>query len=180
MKKLILIFTSVFLSTFIGSAQTDSENEVINDIRSKFKIINNNCNSYEKVDKDLMGHSTEGGNIKAFYDKTDLKKIIAYYYGETGKVINEYYLWDDKVFFIFTRNFVYNSPITMTINDPSIGLEAYDESKTKIKENRYYFSKNKLIQWMDPDKKKVNRESKEFLDKQTELLEDIEFIKSKL
>ena len=156
------------------------EQEIIQDIRKKYKIINDNCNLYKRISSGLMGYSTEGGNIVAYFDNADLRKAVVTYYGETGKVIYEYYVWDNDVFFIFRQDFYYNSPIYWTEDKPEEGIEAYDENKTKIFENRYYFSNDKLIRWIDPDKKFVNPESEEFKKEESDLLKDIMFVKGKI
>lgn len=189
MKKYLLLAGITILLSINGFSQTGSDNRIlkisknkedsiVNDIRKKFQIINSNYLSYQKADKDLMDYSSEGGHLAVYYDKSELKKIIASYFGETGKIIIEYYFWDDNIFFIFHQEYKYNSPIYITTDDPDSGLEAYDEAKTIVFANRYYFSGDKLIRWLDHDKNKVDRNSSKYIDKQSELLKDIEFIRS--
>ena len=154
----------------------DEELNIVRDIRAKFKTINENISTYSKVEVDLMGHSTEGGYYLKYLDKNEIKKVSVTYYGETAKLEIEYYLWEGKVFFIFHQHFRYNSPIYLNIDLPEEGIEAYDENKTVVEENRYYFKDNKLIRWINNDKNKVSRTSDEFRDTQIELIDDIKFI----
>ncbi len=141
-------------------------------------LINDNyLNNYLNINKDLSENSAEGGEIKAYYDDTVLRKVIATYYGEAGKKVVDYYFWDKSIFFIFVQDYKYNSPVYVTEDMPEAGVEAYDESKTKIFENRYYFTQNKLIRWLDSDKKKVDNRSPLFREKQKELLKDVLSIK---
>lgn len=144
-----------------------TEEEIISDIREKFGAINYNINSYRKEKKDLMGESTEGGKLEGYYKNGELKKIVTSYYGEMGKLIEEYYFWGNDLFFVFIQNYSYNIPMYM------------DDSKVdKIDENRYYFHNDNLIRWLDTDKEKV-ADSK-FNQKETEILQKTTKLKEKL
>ncbi len=189
MNRKLLVFFYLIINLINCYSQVDNriwnisekeENDLVQEIRKEFNNINTNDSKYQIKTKDLDGYSTDGGELKAYYEQNDLKKIIVLYYGETGKVAIDYYFKNNNVFFIFRQDYRYNSPYYVTEPDTSIGLEAFDYNKTKIIENRFYISNNKLIRWLDSDKKKVDKKSKEFLNKQVELIEDIEFIKSKL
>jgi hypothetical protein len=127
-----------------------------------------------------MEYSAEGGKIKAYYDDTILRKAIVSYFGETGQKIVDYYFWDNEIFFIFVEDYNYNSPVYVAEDLPKEGIEAYDKKKTEGTQNRYYFTKNKLIRWIGPDKKNIDNKSPAFLKKQEELLKDVQFIKDKL
>jgi hypothetical protein len=144
-----------------------TEEEIISDIREKFGAINYNIDSYKKVKKDLMDQSTEGGELEGHYKNGELKKIVASYYGEMGKLIEEYYFWDNDLFFVFTQDFSYNMPMYM------------DDSKVdKIDENRYYFHNDKLVRWLDTYKENVT--NSKFNQKETEILQDTKNLKEKL
>ena len=148
-------------------AEPKTEEEIISDIREKFGAINYNINSYKKVTKDLMDESTEGGVLEGYFKNGELKKIVVSYYGEMGKLIEEYYFWDNDLFFVFTQEYSYNMPINM------------DGSKVdKIYENRYYFHNDKLIRWLDPDKEKVA--NSKFNQKETGILQGAKKLKEKL
>lgn len=144
-----------------------SDEEIISDIREKFGDINSNVNSYKKIKKDLMGESAEGGKLEGYYKNDELKKIIATYFGEMGKSIEEYYFWNNNLFFIFVQDYHYNMPSYL------------DDSKVdKIDENRYYFHNDKLIKWLDPDKKEIS--NSKFKQKETEILKEAEKLNEKL
>lgn len=173
------------LTVFIGYSQTDEtevsltpteEAAIIKDIRAKFSLINTDLHSYEQRSGDIEEYSTEGGEYTVYYDGEDPLKIEAIYYGEMGRVAIDYYLWDRKVFFVFHQRFSYNSPIYITEDIPEQGIEAFDDSKTSIEENRYYFYKNSLIRWLDNEKNKVDPSSNEYKEEEIRSLEDIEFI----
>lgn len=144
-----------------------TEEEVISDIREKFGAVNYNLNSYKKIKKDLMDETTEGGELEGYFKKEELKKIVTSYYGEMGKLIEEYYFWDNELFFVFTQDYSYNMPMYM------------DGSKVdKIDENRYYIHKNKLIRWLNPNKEKVAKSK--FTKKETEILQNTKKLEDKV
>lgn len=144
-----------------------TEEEIISDIREKFGAVNYNINSYRKVKKDLIDESTEGGELEAYFKKEELKKIVVSYYGEMGKLIKEYYFWDNDLFFVFTQEYSYDMPMYM------------DGSKVdKIDENRYYIHNDKLIRWLDPNKEKVVKSK--FIQKETEVLQNAKTLKEKV
>jgi len=148
----------------IAEPENSYEEEIISDIREKFEAVNYNINSYKKVKKDLMDESTEGGELEAYFKKEELKKIVASYYGEMGKLIKEYYFWDNDLFFVFTQEYSYDMPMYM------------DGSKVdKIDENRYYVYNDKIIRWLDPNKEKVGKSK--FIQKETEILQNAKTLK---
>ena len=148
----------------IAEPENSYEVEIISDIREKFGAVNYNINSYKKVKKDLMDESTEGGELEAYFKKEELKKIVAIYFGEMGKLIKEYYFWDNDLFFVFTQEYSYDMPMYM------------DGSKVdKIDENRYYVHNDKLIRWLDPNKEKVGKSK--FIQKETEILQNAKTLK---
>ncbi len=147
--------------------KSKTEEELISDIREKFGAINYNINSYTKVKKDVMEESTEGGELEGYFKNTELRKMITTYYGEMGKLIEEYYLWDDQLFFVFTHEHYYDKPMHMEGSKVS-----------KINENRYYFYKDKLVRWLDPQKKKVAKSK--FTEKGTEILQKSKKLKEKV
>ena len=144
-----------------------TEEEIVLDIRKKFGDINNNINSYKKIKKDLKGESSEGGELKGYFNNEELKKIVVSYYGEMGKLIEEYYFWNNNLFFVFTQDYLYNMPKIM------------DGSKVeKIDENRYYFSAGKLIRWLDPNKEKAAKSK--MTEKEKEILQKTNKLKEKV
>ena len=84
---------------------TKNEEEIVSDIRVMFKEINQNSVSYETKSMEITGESTEGGELKSYYQNEQLKKVVASYFGEMGKTIEEYYFSEDNVFFVFTQQY---------------------------------------------------------------------------
>lgn len=137
-----------------------TEEEIIAEIRAKFEEINKNSASYQTKSMDLTGESTEGGELKSYYQNEALQKADVNYYGEMGKLTEEYYFSEGNVFFVFTQQHAYDQPIYM------------EGSKVvKTEEHRYYFHNNKLIRWLDPNKEKVA--DADFKQKESEIFQKI-------
>lgn len=144
-----------------------TEEEIIADIREKFEAINQNSASYQAKTMELTGESTEGGELKAYYQNEALQKAVATYYGEMGKLTEEYYFSEGHVFFVFTQQQAYDQPMYM------------EGSKVvKTEEHRYYFHNNKLIRWLDPNKEKVADSN--FKQKESEIFQKIKELKEAL
>lgn len=142
-----------------------SDEAVIADIKSKFQKINDELASYRVVTKDIENGS-EGGQITAYYDGGEIKRISAVTLSSMGRFTNDYYFWDNVLFFVFSVDGYY-SP-----DNPMSGdiVEKY--------ENRYYFNKTKIIKWLDKDKKEVA--SSKFAEKEDEISKTISQLKSML
>lgn len=111
--------------------------KIIEQIRDQYKNVNTNQTKYRLLEKDLMGETTEGGFMAAYIDQQDTRKIVATYYGETGKVIAEYYFNHSDLFFLLVKKYRYNKPI----DQPGSKVAS-------VKEDRYYFSNKKMIRWL--------------------------------
>lgn len=160
----------------------DSKQKIIFDIEEDFSEINSNINAYKIVKKDIFGKSTEGGDAIYYFDNKNLKKIIETYYGEMGQLIREYYYKDGQLFFVLNQDHEYNRPMywdekTARENNDD---EFFDQNKSKILEERYYFLENKLVIWLDNEKKEVKNSRDVFKEKESEIIEDSQKLKEKL
>lgn len=167
----------LIITTITCKGQTFSD--IIRDIRTEYKLTNNN-RLLTKDSIELSRQSTEVGQLITLKDTNgNTRKLIATYYGESGKLINEYYLKNNKLIFYLTRQFVYNRPIYWDINraKENNDSEVFDISKSKVIENRYYFDSNeKLILFIDKDKKNIQATAQ--LEKfETEILKEYKALK---
>lgn len=141
----------------IGMAQPYFQaNAQVRKIRQQYGKINQNLKRYRRVNKDLSGFSLEGGQLVAYFDGQAIAKIVATYYGEGGKTTEEFYYWDGKLIFVFSRESRYDKPL-------SGGVRA-------TKDSRYYFSNDHLIKWLNEKGKDVTPTSDEFSDQEKEYL----------
>jgi hypothetical protein len=133
-----MVFTgSAQISSTAGPSAKDSTELIILKIRKEFVSINVDSKKYHIVLKDIYGLSTEGGELKSYYDGNVLKKSVLTLFGEMGRSVREYYFAGGQVFFCYERNTEYDKPGYMK-----------DMQIKKIEENRYYFTSDKLIRWM--------------------------------
>jgi len=170
----------LIITTMTCKGQTFSD--IIRDIRTEYKLTNSN-RLLTKDSIELSRQSTEAGQLITLKDTNkNTRKLIATYYGESGKLINEYYLKNNKLIFYLTRQFVYNRPIYWDMNKAKENndSEVFDISKSKVIENRYYFDSNeKLILFIDKDKKNI-RATVQLEKFETDILKEYKTLKTEI
>lgn len=107
-------------------------------IERQFTAINLKLDSYKKISRDMPGFSAEGGTVTGYYEQSELVKSQTVFYAETGKVETDYYFFDNRLFFQYSKETVYNKPIYIK------GCRT-----KKVQENRLYFDKDRIIRWID-------------------------------
>ena len=149
--------------TFITDPTMLDTTIVINKIDEEKAIIDSSINNLRKVEKDIYGLSAEGGIIKTYYDKDNLKKFELTFYGETGKAVKEYYINSGKVILIIIKEFYYDKPIYI------------EGSKVdKVIYNKYYLFENKLLKWIDETGISKNLKVHDYSIQEKTLLEEYE------
>lgn len=153
-----------FLATLIlmvlvptAFATPPQSEEQIQSIRQHYGQINGGVPRYKRVKKNLTGFSAEGGELIAYFHGPTIMKMVATYYGETGRASEEYYYWDGKLIFVLSRDLRYSKPLSGKI--------------VSTKEERFYFSNDKLIRWIDENSKQAAADAPEYQEKQKELLD---------
>ncbi|MBC8136342.1 MAG: hypothetical protein H8F28_10690 [Fibrella sp.] len=116
-------------------------------IRKYYTRINTEAKRYTKKERDLSGFSAEGGTLTGYYGKNELRKMVAIYYGESGRKIEEYYFADGSLIFVLSTDLRYVRPLTFD------GKDTGEIASTE--QNRIYFNKSNLIQWLTPNGKPV-------------------------
>ncbi|MBC7806530.1 MAG: hypothetical protein H7145_10305 [Akkermansiaceae bacterium] len=116
-------------------------------IRKYYARVNAEAKRYAKKERDLSGFSAEGGTLIGFYSGSELRKMVATYYGESGRTITELYLADGALIFALSTDLRYVRPL---------GFDGKDAGKiASTAQSRFYFNKGTLIQWLDSDGKSV-------------------------
>jgi len=157
MKRLLTILI-LTLSVSSAFAHTSPQgDDAINSIRQHYAQINRSAGLYKKVKKALSGFSAEGGELVAYFHGPSVMKMIATYFGESGKASEEFYFWNGKLIFVLRTDFRYDKPLSGKV--------------VKKTEDRFYFSNDKLIRWIDENGKEVASEKAEYAEKQKEYLE---------
>jgi hypothetical protein len=157
MKRLltILILTLSVSSAFAGPRPQGDD--AINSIRQHYGQINRSAGLYKKVKKALSGFSAEGGELVAYFHGPSIMKMVATYFGESGKASEEFYFWNGMLIFVLRTDFRYDKPLSGKV--------------ARKTEDRFYFSNDKLIRWVDESGKEVASERAEYAEKQKEYLE---------
>lgn len=143
MKKILSIFCLFCLLTTVISANNEVEN-IVKEIRKEFTNTNN---EKKYTVKTIQG---EGDFYTEFYIKDKkIKKIIFYHMSVSQDTVDEYYIEDDKIYFLYS-----------TLKTHFLDEYGKEIKKAKLEEKRYYFDKNQeLIRYIGPDKKIYNKGS---------------------
>jgi hypothetical protein len=166
MNRFIII---IILSVICFTSCKQKEGDIIADIKKKSSEINKNLKDYKVKHADDITTSAKGA-ITGYYRDEEAKKILAEHFTENNRKFSEYYFDDGMLILIVKREFIYNRPITYTQENAKINNDSewYDDKKTKLEINRFYFSKNKLIKW-DLDNKEIAVSHQNFTDEESQL-----------
>jgi hypothetical protein len=157
MKTTILILVLASFSAVAGApTSTPQANDPIESIRQHYANINQNVSRYRRVKKNLSGYSAEGGELIAYFHGPSVMKMVATFFGETGRTVEEYFYWNGQLIFIFQTENHYDKPLSGKV-------------VRKI-ETRFYFKDDKLIRWLDENGKEVASDSAEYAPKQADYL----------
>ncbi|HWM23870.1 MAG TPA: hypothetical protein VNP98_03530 [Chthoniobacterales bacterium] len=115
--------------------------EQVKTIRSRYEAVNKGLSRCKQVKRDLPDESAEGGELTAYFTDQSLRKLTAKFYGESGQALEEYYFWEDRLFFVLRVESRYDKPISGKVKSKS--------------EERFYFADDALIRWLDPGKKQI-------------------------
>jgi len=101
---------------FVLPAQADDiemEPKWLCDYDKLFKLSTEiDLNALEKMEKTLLGLSTEGARAKYFYENNKLKAVKTVFYGETGKFTIAFYFNTPTEYLVETKDYDYSLPIT--------------------------------------------------------------------
>ena len=113
MNKATYFYIIILLLACNQPSQNNSANtgELISDIDKKFEEINQKITSLRKKEGEITDESAEGGILESYYQNEDMKKVVASYYGEMGKLIEEYYFDENTLFFALTQSYSYDKPM---------------------------------------------------------------------
>ena len=156
-----LLATSVLALSVCGNTtarnavQMPQTDNAIESVRQHYASINQNAPRYRHVKKNLVGYSAEGGELVAYFHGPSVMKMVATFFGETGRAVEEYYFWNGQLIFVFQTDNRYDKPFGKVVR--------------KI-ENRFYFKDGKMIRWLDENGKEVAPDSAEYAPKQADYL----------
>jgi hypothetical protein len=152
----LLVLLTGFTALTPGNARMAPQADPIETIRQHYASINKSVPLYRRVKKNLSGFSAEGGELVAFFHGPSVMKMVATFYGEMGKAVEEYYFWNGQLIFIFRTDNNYERPLSGKVINKT--------------ESRFYFKEDKLIKWLEGDGKEIASNSTEYAGKQTDYL----------
>jgi len=172
----------IILVWLLPVTQSEAVDTRISDIRAEYKAIKSSLPTLKEEKVSLFGYSTEGGEARAYRDvKGNLRLMRVELYGEMGKAIEEYYVKNGRLIFMYRELHQYNVPFYLNRERAKeIGSDPFDPKKTIIAEDRYYFHDSKMIRWIDRDKKEVSPDGVDFERAQTEVLNSFKDFVSKI
>ena len=154
--KRILMLAVIAVPAVLSFVETSAQSDPIATIRQQYASINRSSAKYRKVKKELSGFSLEGGHLVAYFQGPSIMRIVATYFGESGKATEEYYYSNEKLIFVFRKDSRYDSPLSGKV--------------VATTEERFYYQNDKLIRWIDQDGKQADPTTSEFNQKETEYL----------
>lgn len=114
-------------------AQTDT---AVARIRREFAAVNAMLPRCSRRTLDLWGESAEGGSLEAYRCGGEIRKLVAVYYGETGRVREEWYLAGERPFFLFRTDLGYDRPFGRVV---------------RRTEERVYLRGGEMLRWIGDD-----------------------------
>lgn len=165
------LLTAIGILIFSNFSQADDS--AINSIRKEYQLIQQGLPKFETETVELEDYALEGADAKAYRDKTgNIRLIKADLFHESGKEFKNFYYQNGKLIFALyiTHRYNQHTGITPEIAKQEGIEEAFDPKKTLITEDRYYFLNNKMIRWIDENKKEVKLNTNEFKDSEEEVM----------
>jgi hypothetical protein len=167
-KKWLFSLLLILICNSCSSQQPKDADKTVAFINGESDKIRLQSETYDKVEKDILGESTEGGVVMGFFQQANLRRISALIFGETGKVQFDYYIRNSGTpMFMRKQTFFYNKPIYIEGSQIS-----------KVQEELYYYDNDNLIRWVKPDKSIADVASVDFKQEQKFFLEDFNHYKT--
>ncbi len=114
--------------------------------RAQYAAINRDLGKYQVVRRDLVGYSAEGGKLTVYLQGGEPQKLVADYYGETGRATEEFYFRQNRLFFVLRTESRYQFPIGM----------AQSPGRVTRSEGRFYFKNGRLTHRTGSDNKQLS------------------------
>jgi hypothetical protein len=123
--------------------------------RARYAAVNRHGKRYTKVERELFGYSLGGGSLAGYFSGPALRKMVATFYGETGRAVEEYYFWNGRLFLVLRTRWHYDQPLGSQVLNRKPGTMAGKE------QDRFYFQEGRLLRWLGRGNKPVASEAGE-------------------
>ena len=140
------------------------------DIMKHYSEINKKLKDYKIKHVDDIRWAA-GDAITGYYRDEEVKKIVSERFTDTCRTFTEYYFDDGMLIFVLKQNFVYNKPVSYTMEKANALGDSvwYDDKKTVLQVSRFFFNKNKMVKWISFDNKEVSDKTWTFTNKESSL-----------
>ncbi len=167
MKKYFAILIILFVC--LASCKRKQE-DIIADVKKKYTEINQKLTDYKPKRVDDLTNSG-GGSITGYYREEEVKKVVAEHFTDSTRSFIECYFDDGMLIMIWKQNYVYNRTMSYTEERARANGDSvwYDDKKTKVQTNLFYFNKNKLVKWVNINNADVKPGTAEFIDMESVL-----------
>ena len=156
--RLASLLLLAFLPTCAVNAFANPQKvDPVQSIRKQYTDINKRIGSYRKVKKELSGFWLEGGQLVAYFDGPAIVKIVANHYSEAGRAFEEYYYSNQKLIFVFHKEYGYDRPLSGKV--------------VQTFESRFYFENDRLIRWLSAVGRPADDDIEAFNQKRDQYLE---------
>jgi hypothetical protein len=141
-----------------------AEEEIVKDIRMHYAAVNSQTSWLESVEFESKGWGGSGEKVQAYLYEGEVRKITVTQPLKSGLHTEEYYFWLKRLIFCFTGK---TANTGQSDNTPMTDVE------------RYYFSHDKLIRWLDSSGQQVSPKEKRFQERQKDILEKAKDLSTK-
>jgi len=151
-------------------------------VKSQFFNINFNIKEKLNVIKkiDISEESTEGGVISCFINGNSLSKIYLEQCWESGRYFLTILLKQNRIIRVDEIIEHYNVPFNITKNlvDEIGSTEYFDEKKSKITKNSYYYKEDRITNYSTSTKQKIDH--KEIIKVENIFKKRVQFVLDKI
>jgi hypothetical protein len=169
LKKLLLVPFALIIVAGAGCKKKHAD--LIAGIKTEKASINEHLKDYELIEtQDAI--SKETGALTGYFDGKQPYKMSSQHFGEKRRLFRDFYFDEGMLIFVEEQLYLYNKPNTYTEDVAKAAGDSvwYDDSKTELVVNNYYFDDNKLVKWTTKNGRDIPTNGTEFKDAQTEIL----------
>jgi hypothetical protein len=150
--------------------------------QEKCKKIMHDLPTYKQKSIDLSGRIQQNGTIMGYFDGKDLKMAVATSFSQTGRREENYFFHNNHLIAVHQEDYTYNKPqyITEEVAKTTGDSTWYDDAKTIMKTNWFYYYNDHLVKWIDTQGKIVSDNDKRFDYKEEEFKNNAEKLKEML
>ena len=172
----------LILTLLITIGYSSCSEDDISGTEKKCKAIEGHLSSYKQHSIDYSGTVDQGGSVTGYFDSDKLVMASVVTIGETERETEEYFFDDNALICVKKERFIYNQPSYMTEERALKNGDTtwYDDKKTVMKVSYFYFYDDRMVKWINEDKKVISDEDRKYMFQTNVLLNGAEKLKKML